>query len=69
MTHAVTHTTRAARRIGAASRVEVEYFCRRCKGHYAASVPVASVRRTRCHCGSDDLLIYNFAGEFTSPMR
>ena len=69
MVQAVTYTSNARRRIGAASRVEVEYFCRRCKGHYAATVPVGTMRSTRCRCGSDDLLIYNFAGEYASPMR
>jgi hypothetical protein len=57
------------RRVGAASRVEMEYFCRGCKGHYAATVPLATLSQASCRCGSGDLLVYSVSGEFSSPMR
>ena len=69
MGQAAMHTLNFGRRVGEASRVELEYFCKRCKGHYAATVPVATVKQTRCRCGSDDLLVYNLAGEAASPLR
>lgn len=69
MAQATRHTSTFGRRVGSASRVELEYFCKRCKGHYAATVPVSTVQQTRCRCGSGDLLVYNFAGEFASPLR
>jgi len=59
----------AMRRIGASSRVELEYYCKSCKGHYSSTVPVATMEETRCRCGSPDLLVYNLAGEFSAPMR
>jgi hypothetical protein len=62
-------TLRASRRIGVASRVEVEFFCRGCKGHYSSSVPVGTLSEVRCRCGSDNLLVYNLAGEYGAPLR
>jgi hypothetical protein len=58
-----------SKRIGVASRVEVEYFCKGCKGHYSASVPVGGIGEARCRCGSDNLLIYSVAGEYGAPLR
>ncbi len=57
------------KRIGAASRVELEYFCKSCKGHYCSTVSVTSVSETRCRGGSPELLVYSVAGEFSAPMR
>lgn len=58
-----------SRRIGASSRVELEYFCRHCKGHFSSTVPVATMDQTRCRCGSSNLLVYAVAGESSAPMR
>lgn len=58
-----------ATRIGAASRVELEYYCRGCKGHFSTTVPVGMLRSATCRCGSDDLLVYSLAGEYSSPLR
>lgn len=49
--------------------VEVEYFCRRCKGHYASTVPITKFRETACRCGSHDLLVYSVATEVSAPLR
>ncbi|MEX0749196.1 MAG: hypothetical protein WD359_00170 [Dehalococcoidia bacterium] len=49
--------------------VEVEYFCRGCKGHYARTVPVKHFRETACRCGSHDLLVYSVASEVAAPLR
>jgi hypothetical protein len=57
------------RRVGPASAVDVEYFCRRCKGHYSTAVPVDSFWQTRCRCGSTNLLIYSMSGEVSAPLR
>jgi hypothetical protein len=59
----------SSRRVGLASRVELEYFCRGCKGHYSTSVPLSGLNAARCRCGSGDLLVYNMAGDNSSPMR
>ena len=61
--------TRASQRIGTASMVELEYFCRRCKGHYGSTVPVGTLKDMRCRCGSSDLLVYQLAGEYGAPLR
>jgi hypothetical protein len=58
-----------SRRIGPSSGVDLEYFCRTCKGHYSRSVPVASFWQTKCRCGSQDLLVYAISGEVTAPLR
>ncbi len=60
---------RITQRIGAASRVDLEYFCRTCKGHFSSSVPVSTLYDATCRCGSSDLLVYNVAGEFSAPLR
>jgi hypothetical protein len=66
-------TTASARRIGervgSASRVELEYFCRNCKGHYSSTVPYAALYQSTCRCGSDDLLVYSLSGESSAPLR
>ena len=49
--------------------VEIEYFCRNCKGHYARTVPVKSVSGTICRCGSSNLLVYALASEGAAPLR
>jgi hypothetical protein len=49
--------------------VEVEYFCRGCKGHYSRTVPIKQFRETACRCGSRDLLIYSVASEVSAPLR
>jgi hypothetical protein len=49
--------------------VEVEYFCRNCKGHYSRTVPVKHFRETACRCGSHDLLVYSVASEVSAPLR
>lgn len=67
--HTATRPQNLSRRIGASSRVELEYFCRTCKGHYATSVPVASMNSATCRCGSNNLLVYSVAGEVSAPMR
>lgn len=58
-----------SRRVGRSSRVEMEYFCRGCKGHFSATVPLTALHAATCRCGSNNLLVYAVAGEFTSPMR
>jgi hypothetical protein len=60
---------RTSRRIGVASRIELEFFCRNCKGHYSTTVPAGAVSDARCRCGSDNLLVYNLAGEYGAPLR
>ncbi len=62
-------SVRTSRRVGVASRVDLEYFCRTCKGHYSSAVAVAALDGARCRCGSDDLLIYNVAGEYAAPLQ
>lgn len=57
------------RRVGAASRVELEYYCRGCKGHFSSTVPYAALRQATCRCGSSNLLVYSIAGEATAPLR
>ena len=57
------------RRIGASSRVELEYFCRNCKGHFTRTVPIALLEHATCRCGSDNILVYAMAGEFNAPLR
>ena len=57
------------RMVGAASRVELDYFCRGCKGHFSNTVPVAGLENTRCRCGSDNLLIYSMVGDLNAPLR
>jgi hypothetical protein len=59
----------SSRRIGVTSRMDAEFFCRDCKGHYSASVPVGTLNDMRCRCGSRNLLIYNVAGEYGAPLR
>ncbi|HET6614555.1 MAG TPA: hypothetical protein VFH62_01600 [Dehalococcoidia bacterium] len=49
--------------------VEVEYFCRGCKGHYSRTVPITQFRQTACRCGSQDLLVYSVASEVAAPLR
>jgi hypothetical protein len=61
--------TLRSRRIGIVSRIEVEFFCRACKGHYSASVPVGALSDAHCRCGSQDLLVYSVAGEYGAPLR
>ena len=58
-----------SRRIGPVSYVEMEYFCRACKGHYSRSVPIAKFSRQACRCGSTDLLVYSLSGDVSSPLR
>jgi hypothetical protein len=58
-----------ARRIGRTTSVEIEYFCRTCKGHYSRVVPIKSFESTRCRCGSANLLIYSLAADVTAPLR
>lgn len=60
---------RISQRIGAASRVDLEYFCRTCKGHFASTVPVTQMYEATCRCGSSNLLVYNVAGELSAPLR
>ncbi len=60
---------RISQRIGAASRVDLEYFCRTCKGHFASTVPVTHMYEARCRCGSSNLLVYNVVGELSAPLR
>lgn len=55
--------------VGAASRVELDYFCKRCKGHFSGTVPVTSLGEMRCRCGSDQLLVYSIVGDLNAPLR
>jgi len=57
------------RRIGRTTGIEIEYFCRTCKGHYARVVPIKAFESTRCRCGSANLLIYSLTGDVTAPLR
>ena len=57
------------RRIGSPTRVEIEFFCRGCKGHFSRTVPVAALHRATCRCGSDNILVYAMSGETTAPLR
>jgi len=49
--------------------VEVEYFCRGCKGHYSRTVPLKTLKEIACRCGSSNLLIYSVASEISAPLR
>jgi hypothetical protein len=64
-----TRVDRLHRRIGTASRVELEYFCRDCKGHFSSSVPLSAIDNAHCRCGSGDLLVYAMSGDMSAPMR
>ncbi len=55
-------------RVGRASRVEIEYFCRSCRGHFSSSVPVATLEQASCRCGSHNLLVYNLSGDMNAPL-
>ena len=55
-------------RVGRASRAEIEYFCRSCRGHFSASVPVAVLQDASCRCGSRDLLVYSVSGDMNAPL-
>lgn len=69
MTTDVRTGRRIAQRVGSSSSVELEYYCRGCKGHYSTTVPVVSLWQAACRCGSRDLLVYSVAGEFAAPLR
>jgi hypothetical protein len=58
-----------SRRVGRTTSVEIEYFCRKCKGHYSRIVPIKAFESTRCRCGSSNLLIYSLAADVTAPLR
>jgi hypothetical protein len=64
-----TDVERIRRRIGSSSRVELEFYCRRCKGHFARTFPVASLDRATCRCGGSDILVYAMSGESSAPLR
>ncbi|HYM15911.1 MAG TPA: hypothetical protein VEZ14_10150 [Dehalococcoidia bacterium] len=65
----VLRRTRGLRsRIGRASRIDIEYFCRSCKGHYSASVPVGLFQGASCRCGSRDLFVYSVVGDQSAPL-
>jgi hypothetical protein len=32
-------------------------------------VPVSSLHRATCRCGSDNILVYSMSGELTAPLR
>jgi hypothetical protein len=57
------------RKIGTSTSVELEFFCRRCKGHFSRTVPVAALHRATCRCGSDNILVYAISGEMSAPLR
>ena len=57
-----------APRVGRASRVEIDYFCRSCRGHFSSSVPVAALEQASCRCGSRDLLVYSMSGDMHAPL-
>lgn len=48
---------------------DVDFFCRRCKGHYSRTAPVRTIGELACHCGSRDLLIYAVSSDGVSPLR
>ena len=56
-------------RVGPTVAVDIEYFCRSCKGHYSQAVALDSFWKTGCRCGSKDLLVYSVAGEVSAPLR
>ena len=58
-----------SKRVGPTQAADVEYFCRRCKGHYSRIVSLDQFWQTACRCGSTDLLIYNVSGEMAAPLR
>ncbi len=55
-------------RVGRASRIEIEYFCRGCRGHYSSSVPVKALSLASCRCGSRDLLVYDLSDDMHAPL-
>lgn len=57
------------RHVGEASRVELDYFCRTCKGHYSSTIPVGALRDATCRCGSHDILVYSMVGDASAPLR
>ena len=70
--HSISRTSRArtiGHMVGAASRVEADFFCKRCKGHYSGTFAVTGMNELRCRCGSDDLLIYSMVGDLNAPLR
>jgi hypothetical protein len=48
--------------------VEINYHCRSCKGYYTASVPVRSLARSACRCGSPDVMLLSVQAEPASPL-
>ena len=55
-------------RVGRASRIDIEYFCRSCRGHFSSSVPVGALEQASCRCGSHNLLVYNLSGDMNAPL-
>ena len=55
-------------RVGRASRIDIEYFCRSCRGHFSSSVPVGALDQASCRCGSHNLLVYNLSGDMNAPL-
>jgi hypothetical protein len=56
-------------RIGPTVAVDIEYYCRTCKGHYSRAITLESFWHATCRCGSHDLLVYSVAGELSAPLR
>jgi hypothetical protein len=49
--------------------IDVDYFCRGCKGHFSRTTPLRRMSDLACRCGSTDLLIYSVAGDTAAPLR
>lgn len=52
----------------ATSDADIEYYCRRCRGHFTRTVPVRALASATCRCGSRDLLIYQLTAEASAPL-
>jgi hypothetical protein len=49
--------------------IDVDYFCRTCKGHYSRTTPIRTLQDLACRCGSHDLLVYSVASDGAAPLR
>ncbi len=49
--------------------IDVDYFCKGCKGHYSRTTPIYPLAELSCRCGSKDLLVYAVASDTAAPLR
>jgi hypothetical protein len=50
------------------SEVEIAYHCRGCKGYFTTDVPLRTLNRVACRCGSPDLMLLSVQSEPASPL-